>query len=78
MDRSFSRGLVIALALLALQFLLPVRQLSAQDSEKNPTDGKGSAEESPPSAKTSLIDESLLVGMPLNGRSYTQLVTLDA
>src|SRR5438093_2114350 len=78
MDRSFSRGLVIALALLALQFLLPVMQLSAQDSEKKPTDGKGSAEERSPSAKASLIDESLLVGMPLNGRSYTQLVTLDA
>src|SRR3989441_2751604 len=77
MDRSFSRGLVIALALLALQFLLPVMQLSAQDSEKKPTDGKGSAEESSPSTKASLIDESLLVGMPLNGRSYTQLVTLD-
>src|SRR5438876_7955677 len=77
MDRSFNRGLVIALALLALQFLLPVMQLSAQDSEKKPTDGKGSAEESSPSTKASLIDESLLVGMPLNGRSYTQLVTLD-
>src|SRR3989449_1020773 len=77
MDRSFNRGLVIALALLALQFLLPVMQLSAQDSEKKPTDGKGSAEESSPSTKASLIDESLLVGLPLNGRSYTQLVTLD-
>src|SRR2546422_5587563 len=53
-------------------------QLMAQDTEKSATDGKGSAEESSPSTKASLIDQSLLVGMPLNGRSYTQLVTLDA
>src|SRR5213080_3240995 len=77
MDRSFSRGLVIALALLALQLSLLIRQLSAQDSEKSATEGKASTEGGSPGAKTSLIDESLLVGMPLNGRSYTQLVTLD-
>jgi len=78
MDRPFNRELVIGLALLALQLFLPIMQLRAQDTEKSATDGKGSAEESSPSTKASLIDESLLVGMPLNGRSYTQLVTLDA
>ena len=78
MDRSFSRRLVIALALLTLQLSLLIRQLSAQDSEKSATEGKASTEGGSPGAKTSLIDESLLVGMPLNGRSYTQLVTLDA
>src|SRR5206468_3687813 len=77
MDRSFSRRLVIALALLTLQLSLLIRQLSAQDSEKSATEGKASTEGGSPGAKTSLIDESLLVGMPLNGRSYTQLVTLD-
>ncbi len=77
MDRSIGRGLVIALAAVLLQISLPVEQLTAQDAEK-PKDDKGSTAESPPSAKTTLIDQSLLVGMPLNGRSYTQLVTLDA
>ncbi len=78
MDRSFNRELVIGLALLVLQLFLPIMQVMAQDTGKSATDGKGSAEESSPGAKPSLIDESLLVGMPLNGRSYTQLVTLDA
>src|SRR5438093_10046736 len=78
MDRSFGRGLVIALALLALQLSWPVGQLTAQAGEKSAKDGNGSAAEGSPSAKASLIDQSLLVGMPLNGRSYTQLVTLDA
>jgi hypothetical protein len=78
MDRSFSRGLVIVLALLGLQLLLPAEQLWAQDGEASGKDGKESPAESSSSAKTSLIDQSLLVGMPLNGRSYTQLVTLDA
>src|SRR5262245_49151473 len=78
MDRPFSRGLVIASTLLALQVLLPAEQVRAQDGEPSAKDGKESAAESSSSAKTSLIDQSLLVGMPLNGRSYTQLVTLDA
>src|SRR5437762_2410887 len=78
MDRPFKRELVIGLALLALQLFLPIMQLRAQDTGKSATDGKGSPEESSPGTKASLIDESLLAGMPLNGRSYTQLVTLDA
>ncbi len=78
MDRSFSHRLVIAPALLALQLCVPVGQLRAQQGEPSGKDGKDSAKESSSSGKTSLIDESLLVGMPLNGRSYTQLVTLDA
>ena len=78
MDRSFSHGLVIAPALLALQLCLPAGQLKAQGAETGAKDGKDSAAESSSSGKTTLIDESLLVGMPLNGRSYTQLVTLDA
>src|SRR5215813_12699769 len=78
MDRSFSHRLVIAPALLALQLCVLVGQLRAQDAEPSAKDGKNSATESSSSGKTSLIDESLLVGMPLNGRSYTQLVTLDA
>src|SRR2546426_12837036 len=78
MHQSFGRGLLIALALLALRLSLPVGHLMAQDGEKSAKDGKGSSAESSSSAQTSLIDQSLLVGMPLNGRSYTQLVTLDA
>src|SRR5262249_13030125 len=79
MNRSFGGGLVIALALLALQLSLATGQLNAQEEgEKKAEDGKGNAAESPPSTKASLIDQSLLLGMPLNGRSYTQLVTLDA
>src|SRR5262245_53280636 len=79
MNRSFGGGLVIALALLALQLSLATGQLNAQEEgEKKAEGGKGSAAESPPSTKASLIDQSLLLGMPLNGRSYTQLVTLDA
>src|ERR1051326_3165830 len=78
MDRSFSHGLVIAPALLALQLCLPAGRLKAQGGEPGAKEGKDSAAESSSSGKTSLIDESLLVGMPLNGRSYTQLVTLDA
>src|SRR5262249_61327672 len=77
-NRSFGGGLVIELALLALQLSLVTGQLNAQEEgEKKAENGKGAAE-SPPSATASLIDQSLLVGMPLNGRSYTQLVTLDA
>src|SRR5438309_937135 len=77
MDRLFGRGLIIAIAVVALQLSLLVEQPMAQDGEKA-KDDKGSAAESSPSAKASLIDQSLLVGMPLNGRSYTQLVTLEA
>src|SRR5712692_150788 len=76
MDRPFGRELVIALAL-SLQLSFSVGQLMAQDGEKSAKDDKGSAAGSSSSAQTSLIDQSLLVGMPLNGRSYTQLVTLD-
>src|SRR5689334_4389567 len=36
------------------------------------------AAESSGQAGTSRIDESLLVGLPLNGRSYSQLATLEA
>jgi hypothetical protein len=78
MDRSFSHGLVIASAVLAVQLCVPLGQLKAQGGEPSAKDGKDSAAEGSSSGKTSLIDESLLVGMPLNGRSYTQLVTLDA
>jgi hypothetical protein len=78
MHRLFGRQLVVISAFLALQLCLPVRQLRAQDAEPDGKDRKGSAVESSSSAQTSLIDQSLLVGMPLNGRSYTQLVTLDA
>src|SRR5437867_8505254 len=45
MDRSFGRGLVIALALLALQLSWPVGQLTAQAGEKSAKDGNGSAAE---------------------------------
>src|SRR2546429_8380192 len=50
----------------------------AQGGEASAKEAKGSDVESSASSKTTLIDQSLLVGMPLNGRSYTQLVTLDA
>src|SRR5215510_2973385 len=78
MDRSFTHRLMLALALLVLQFFLPIEQLMAQAADASAKDGKPSEPENPSSSKASLIDESLLVGLPLNGRSYTQLVTLDA
>src|SRR5262245_35091898 len=71
-------GFVIALALLMSQLSSPIGHLMAQATEATTKDGKGTAAENPPGPKASLIDESLLVGLPLNGRSYTQLVTLDA
>jgi hypothetical protein len=77
MNRSFG-GWLIALVFFALQLSLLIGQLMAQEPDPSGKDAKGSATENPPSTKASLIDESLLVGLPLNGRSYTQLVTLDA
>ncbi len=54
-------------------------QSPAQGNSKRRTQGEPEKPgESSSATKASLIDESLLVGLPLNGRSYTQLVTLEA
>ncbi len=44
-------------------------------AQPSPTQGSGRTR---PEAATSVIDESQLVGLPMNGRSYTQLATLGA
>ena len=72
------RGLPIALAVLTWQLFLPPLELDAQERQPVTRDEEDNAGERSPSAKPNLIPESLLTGLPLNGRSYTQLVTLDA
>src|SRR5262245_6557551 len=52
--------------------------LVAQERQPSAPGGKEAGAEGTPTNKANLIDESLLVGLPLNGRSYTQLVTLEA
>jgi hypothetical protein len=70
-------GMAIALAFLTLLFL-PAAELDAQEPEASTKNSKVGVEESAPTARPNLINESLLAGLPLNGRSYTQLVTLEA
>ena len=77
MDRLPGLGLRIAFVLLTLRLFLPLAELDAQEREPAAREDDSTAE-SAPSAKPNLIPESLLTGLPLNGRSYTQLVTLDA
>jgi hypothetical protein len=57
---------------------VPLVELGAQEREPATRAEEDRTAESSPSAKPNLIPESLLTGLPLNGRSYTQLVTLDA
>ena len=78
MDRPTGLGLWITFALLALQLFLPCAELMAQERGPSAKDGAGGAAKSDPTSKANLINESLLAGLPLNGRSYTQLVTLEA
>jgi len=78
----FFRELPIALAFLTLQLVAPPGKLAAQEAAPGaavaPQGSSQPAAETATSAKPNLIDESQLTGLPLNGRSYTQLVTLDA
>src|SRR3990172_8530544 len=78
MDRLPGLGLRIGFVLLTLRLFLPLAELDAQEREPAAREENDSTAESGPSAKPNLIDESMLAGLPLNGRSYTQLVTLDA
>jgi len=73
------RGWPIALAFWTLVlFFLRTAELNAQEPETSTKNSKAGVKESDPTARPNLIDESLLAGLPLNGRSYTQLVTLEA
>ncbi|OFW04497.1 MAG: hypothetical protein A3G20_04625 [Acidobacteria bacterium RIFCSPLOWO2_12_FULL_59_11] len=56
---------------LTLNFMLP------RIAGEEPAPGKPAAEP-PPTAAANLISESQLLGLPLNGRSYSQLATLQA
>nr|ADC35895.1 TonB-dependent receptor [uncultured bacterium 246] len=74
MQRATTPFLCIAAPLLLLAGLaLPLR---AQQEQKPAANSGGAASQS--NSKAALINESLLVGLPLNGRSYTQLATLEA
>ncbi len=72
------RELAITLAFLIVAHLFPLPELGAQDRPPSSADNQAGAAESAPAARANLINESLLAGLPLNGRSYTQLVTLEA
>ena len=72
------RGLLLALTLLTAGVCLSLVDLNAQEREPAARQGEENTAESSPRPQANLIDESLLTGLPLNGRSYTQLVTLDA
>ena len=56
---------------LTLNFMLP------RIAGEEPAPGKP-ASDTPPTAAANLISESQLLGLPLNGRSYSQLATLQA
>ena len=71
-------GWRIALRFLTSLLFLPAAELDAQEQEASGKNSKAGVEESAPAARPNLINESLLAGLPLNGRSYTQLVTLEA
>src|SRR6059036_3926502 len=71
-------GWRIALRFLTSLLFLPAAELDAQEQEASGKNSKVGVEESAPAARPNLINESLLAGLPLNGRSYTQLVTLEA
>ena len=68
----------IASGILALQPFLAPADLRAQEAEPSTDDTNDAAAQTPSGNRANLIHESLLTGLPLNGRSYTQLVTLDA
>jgi hypothetical protein len=70
--------LLIALSFVAMQLFLLRVELKAQERELPARGEEGTAAASSSRARPNLIPESLLTGLPLNGRSYTQLVTLDA
>lgn len=72
------RGLLLALTLLTAEVCLPLVGLNAQGREPAAQEDADKTKQSSPNAKANLISESMLAGLPLNGRSYTQLLTLDA
>ena len=77
-DPRSARHWLLALALLTWRLFLLPAALDAQERQPVTRDKENNTAASPPTAKPNLIPESLLTGLPLNGRSYTQLVTLDA
>ncbi len=78
MLRSSDLRLLIAASLLQLPLFLPSGELAAQEREPPAREEEESPAEPSPGSNANLINENLLTGLPLNGRSYTQLVTLDA
>ena len=84
--RSTRKAWAIRAALLAAMLFLPRAEMSAQavgdaaqsSSAANKTNATIAASATSESNATSLIDESQLAGLPLNGRSYSQLATLQA
>ncbi len=58
--------------------LLPIGVVAQNNTAEEPRDSDGQISALAPAATASQIDQSQLVGLPLNGRSYSQLATLQA
>ena len=78
MIRLPTRNVVLVFALVAAQALAPPTILNAQERDAPTREDEDNKAEPASGAKANLINESMLAGLPLNGRSYTQLLTLDA
>ena len=64
--------------LAALLSLLPMGAAAQDDTAAGGRDSGGQTAASAPAVPANQIDQSQLVGLPLNGRSYSQLATLEA
>ncbi len=71
MSKSRALGVVVTCILL---FRISV----AGEQEKAPENSSKQSEKAPAEDSSGLIDQSQLVGLPLNGRSYSQLATLQS
>ena len=70
---------LILLTVLLLSFLFrSTPGLPAQSNPPAKQDSPAKSESAKPASATGLISEDQLIGLPLNGRSYTQLATLEA